>query len=80
MLEVPLTSGETVTIYFDITDLYGKGLCLLALLKSIPLLCGCLEMSEEGTEAAAATAVGYRRDLAFLKRDPYSGPIIPSSS
>jgi len=25
VLEVPLTSGETVTIYFDITDFYGKG-------------------------------------------------------
>lgn len=24
VLEVPLTSGETVTIYFDITDFYGK--------------------------------------------------------
>ncbi len=24
VLEVPLTTGETVTIYFDITDFYGK--------------------------------------------------------
>ena len=67
VLEVPLTSGETVTIYFDITDFYGKGLCLLALLKSIPLLCGCLEMSEEGTEAAAATAVGVSKGIGVFE-------------